>query len=179
MPNGHPKAILVSNRERPRHVFNDAVIGDGRELDVQVRSDERVTIRVNIGIPSGQAPGPILLRQQAQIGCRVSTDSLISLFQGSIAYQLNLQPGLPILGGVSTCVGRIPGGYWSEHRILLGLYPGYISIRVWFPIEFGNNGWQWKFGFPIWNVLGMRGVLNKRMLSMNALECYSMEWQSP
>jgi len=178
MPNGHPKAILIANRERPRHVFNDAVIGDGRDIDVEISTDDLITIRLNIGIPSGHAPGPILLRQQAQIGCRVSTDSQLSLFQGKIASQLNLQPTPTFLGIVSTCMGRTPG-YWSEHRILVGLYPGYIPINVWFPVELGNNGWQWKFGFPEWNVLGMRGVLNERMLSVNELEFYSMKWKSP
>lgn len=202
MPNGHPKAILLANRNRPHHRFNEQVIGDGQEHDVEFPNDPRCMVRLNVGVPWQNIGEQHLFLRQTRIGCHVNTDSIESLFQGDVAAELHLRlpnlrpdlvdpawfqgeiadeddPNCVVMGAVSTFVGRFFSGYWCEREIHVGLYPGFVPVKVWFPIELGNNGWQWRLGFPIWNVLGMRGVIDKRMLSVNDLELYSMEWRSP
>jgi hypothetical protein len=175
----HPRAILLANQNRPHHRFNEAVIGDGRDYDQAILADNRVEVVLNVGVPPDAAPpGPILLKRRDRIGCHINTDSAVSLFQGNVAFKLNLQPRPPFLGIVSTCVGNV-SHYWNEYSVYVGLHPGYIPVSVWFPVELGNDGWQWEFGFPTWNVLGMRGVIDRRMLSINALEVYSMKWRAP
>jgi hypothetical protein len=66
-------------------------------------------------------------------------------------------------------------GWWCEHELWLSLGPGYLPLEVWFPVELGPRGWQWRLGFPEWNVLGMRGVLDRRMLCVTSKEVYAFE----
>jgi hypothetical protein len=178
MAAGHPAAILLKNRNREWHAFNPEVIGDGRQYRNEVDADERCEVRLNVGIPWQVLGDRFLFLQQTRIGCHINTDSIVSVFQGQIAEALGLRPQPPFIDGFSTCMELIPG-YWNLHEVHVGLGPNFIPVNIWFPVEYGNHGWQWRRLFPIWNTLGMRGVIDKRMLCINELEVYAFEWLSP
>jgi len=164
--------ILLADRRRPSHHFNDEVIGGGRDYVNEVSAHNPCIIKINVAIPWNQHP--LLFLHLIQVACRVSTDTGPTIFQGDIANRLNLQPVNPFLRRVTTFLGSYTG-VWCSHELRVGLGPGYMPLDVWFPVQPGHHGWEWRPGFPQWNVLGMTDVLNRRMLCATSEQVYAFE----
>jgi len=171
---GGPTAIYLAKPTRPQHRFNDKVIGQGREYLNEAATGDLCIIRLNAGTPWKRLTPNLLFVHALDVACRIGTDTQPTVFLGNIADKLNLQPLDPFPARVSTFLDSHVG-WWCKHELWLSLGPGYMPLEVWFPVELGGRGWQWRYGFPQWNVLGMRNVLNRRMLCVTSEEVFAFE----
>jgi hypothetical protein len=174
MADGIPSAFHLDDGPPPAHSFNSAAIGRGREYPNEIPAGRRCSIRIRVGVRWQQPAAHILFLHAIRVGCNIGTDILPTVFRGDIAHQLNLQPIKPFLGHVATFIGRHPG-WWSQHELWLSIGPDYMPLNVWFPVELVSGSWQWRYGFPEWNILGMANVLNRRMLCATSEQVYAFE----
>lgn len=169
---GLSNAIYVDNRPRPPHRFNYDAIGRGQDYLNQALAGDRCIITIQAGIPWRTPIKKLLFRSRVAVECHICTDTQPAVFQGNIAYSLGLRPINPFIRRVDTAFGPY-AGYWSRYDLWLSPCPGYMRLEVWFPVERNRRGWDWRYGFPQWNVLGMRGVLNRRMLCVTSEQVYA------
>ena len=140
----------------------------------RLKSSSLCAIRIWAGTPVEWAPQKPFMGCQLRLDCQISTDSWPTVFQGKIAKQLELQPDEPVLEQVSTFGGPYKG-WWSRHRLWLSIGLNYLDLEVWFPVESGSSGWEWRDEFPQSNVLGMGGVLDRRMLCLTSEQVFVFE----
>jgi hypothetical protein len=166
MPIAAPLPIRLDPNGR-KHSFNDTVIGPGRHYLNEVPGGDMCAIRLVASVPWQRVTSRLPLPKQVSVTCCICSDVRPTIFQGQIAHQLRL----PLTNVFAKLVGTPFGtyhGFWSEHKLWLSLGPGDSQLDVWFPVQQGAHGWEWHYAFPMWNVLGMKEVLDHRMLCMTA-----------
>lgn len=163
-------AIDIMNRPRPRHCFNFAVVGRGHERAHLPPTGDRSRIEIRAEVRRKD-----LVLAAEMIQCVVNTGSRVTVFQGDVGRDLGLAvPDPPSIGSIRTPF-NLYASFWGRHRILLSVPPDLLEISVWFPMEYVNHRWRWRLGFPGWNVLGMREVLDKRLLCFAREKLYGFE----
>jgi hypothetical protein len=175
MPNATGPVISVQNEPCPAHRFNPAVVGRGYTYPRLDSGDSRCIIDIWAGPPGPKPPlrrgFPPAIRVRH---CHVSTDTKPTIFQGNIADYLNLRVMQPFTAAVDTfdqpCVGL-----WCKHNLWVAIGPTFRQLGVWFPVEPLGHGWEWRFDFPKWNVLGTDGVLDHCMLCVTAERMFAFD----
>lgn len=179
MPNGTPPAFFLDGSNGNGHRFNPEVIGRGRVYPNEIPADPSCIIKIVVGIPDPQYAQWNLLSHAARIACHVNSDAKETVLQGQIAAELNLQPVDPFSARIATHMGVYPG-LWNRHELWVAFGPDYFPLEVWFPVEPEGRGWAWRSDrFPQWNVLGMRGLIDRRMVCITSSEVYAFERLCP
>jgi hypothetical protein len=95
----------------------------------------------------------------------VDTGAGVSLFKSEVARELQLDPGKKvreqelILGdGSKSCA------LYCEETIGIELGAEWLPVSVLFPVAKTAEGMIWRTDFPLENILGLRDVLDRRML---------------
>jgi hypothetical protein len=166
--------IYMDPPPRARHQINRDAVGSGRRYKNQATYGDRCIIGVEVGVPWQALSKRLIFLHKVGIACNVGTDMPPTILLGNIADKLHLQPTDPFFNLVSTSLGSVPG-WWCKHELWISLGSGYMELEVWFPVQLGHNGWEWRYSFPHWNVLGMRDVLNQRMLCITSDEMYAFQ----
>ena len=167
-------AICLDNQPRPPHRFNHDIVGRGREHVNHSATGDRCIIRIEAAV---SLTGPLypVFSHVVPVACHICTDTGPTVFQGGIADRLKLRPVNPFMQRITTFVGGYTG-WWSKHEVWLSLGPDDLRLKVWFPVvRLGHHRWQWQYAFPNWNVLGMRDVLDRRMLCATSEHVYCFE----
>jgi hypothetical protein len=95
----------------------------------------------------------------------VDTGAEVSLFKSEVARDLQLDPGKKvrkqelILGD-----GSKSRALYCEETIGIELGAEWLPVRVLFPVSETTAGMIWRTDFPLENILGLRDVLDERML---------------
>jgi hypothetical protein len=171
---GVPPAIIVDNYPTPKHRFNFNLIGRGTQYANQAPAGDRCIISIQAGTAWKKSPKKLLLNNAVTLDCHISTDTQPTVFQAGIAHGLKLPLVAPFFRRVNTFLGSYTG-WWCKQDLWLSIGPGYMPLEVLFPVQHGAHGWGWRFGLPQWNVLGMRDVLNRRMLCVTSEHVFSFE----
>ncbi|MCX7428924.1 MAG: hypothetical protein NTW96_25265 [Planctomycetia bacterium] len=174
MPLGGP-AIYIRNEPRPSHQFNSDVIGRGRDYQNLTTEADHCVISIRAAANPADPLDYPLLEHAVPMKCHVSTDTRPTIFQGGIAGRLHLQPPLqPFYQWVDTFLGPF-NGPWGSHVVWLSIGPDYLPVKVLFPVRLGPEGWEWWSDVPKWNVLGMKGILRRRMLCVTSDQVFVFE----
>ena len=106
--------------------------------------------------------------------CCVSTHTPWTIFGAEVARGLHLPVANPFRERVDTFL-RPYRRWWCKHSLWLLIHPALLPVEVWFPVAKTGNTWDWRFDVPMWNVLGMNGVLNRRMFSVTCEQVCTFE----
>lgn len=157
-------AIRLSNRPSPSHRFNHAVVGAGCTYRNVALLHRQVVIQLNAGVYWRKGSGPLLKWASQPIKCLVDTGATTSIFNAQIAVDLGLSIEKPFLKKITLADDSEVSYWWSEHELALSIGPGFLGVRVRFPVEKTPTGYVWKHGFPNPSLLGMKDVWEHRML---------------
>lgn len=166
-----------------RHRFNPEKVGAGKSYkNISARSGCEMVIRITAADVDdsrtvSRSKGAINEEDLVtcarsvleNVKCLLDTGSDRTFFRGEIARTLALpkptddevkNDGIEVFGGdvVPCCV--------CLRKLYLELGPDPIPVSVFFPVTrpAGGIAYDWVDGFPQQNVLGMKSVLNRRML---------------
>lgn len=145
------------------------------QMEVDIMAYQKV---VAVPGPKSQ-PLTLYAGSGVSLSCVVDTGSSISLFDGGIAKQLNLNPNggfycsnsILGVGGVAIPLPR------CQQTIYLDIGPTPLRLNVWFPVIPVAGGRKWHVGRLKENLLGMEDLINERMICFTPTHLFAFAYQ--